>query len=173
MTDDPYTKDARLCDDDGIVRQGVMHHGTDYPCTGHAHFGGDHIRCTSPAHVPDLGPCQCCENEPAVGVAAVPGAPMSIAWGKECLRQGASPLWVADFNVAMCVPPTDVGWHHVGDWYREIVVYAEGEYVRLDTMPLYVVKCAHCEGTEEIEGEPCQMCLHGKVVSIIAEDAGD
>jgi hypothetical protein len=41
--EDPYTMDAKLCDDDGIVRRGAMHHGTDYPCTGHAHFAGEHI----------------------------------------------------------------------------------------------------------------------------------
>jgi hypothetical protein len=51
---DPYTAGARLCDDDGIVRQGAMHHGTDYPCTGHAHFAGEHYRCTSPAHTPKV-----------------------------------------------------------------------------------------------------------------------
>lgn len=39
-----------LCDDDGTVRRGAMHHGTDYPCTSHAHFGGWHLICTSPAH---------------------------------------------------------------------------------------------------------------------------
>lgn len=39
-----------LCDEDGIVRKGAMHHGTDYECTGHAHFGGFHITCTSRAH---------------------------------------------------------------------------------------------------------------------------
>jgi hypothetical protein len=49
---DPYTAATKLCDDDGIVRGGAMHHGTDYVCTGHAHFGGEHIRCTSPAHAP-------------------------------------------------------------------------------------------------------------------------
>jgi hypothetical protein len=48
--DDPYTMSGSLCDDDGIVRGGAMHHGTDYPCTGHAHFAGHHIRCESPAH---------------------------------------------------------------------------------------------------------------------------
>lgn len=47
---DPYTMAAALCDDDGIVRGGAMHHGTDYPCTGHAHFAGEHIRCTSGGH---------------------------------------------------------------------------------------------------------------------------
>jgi hypothetical protein len=30
-----------------------MHHGTDYLCTGHAHFKGEHIRCTSEAHATD------------------------------------------------------------------------------------------------------------------------
>lgn len=47
---DPYTMAGQLCDDDGIVRGGAMHHGTDYTCTGHAHFAGHHIRCTSAGH---------------------------------------------------------------------------------------------------------------------------
>ena len=47
---DPYTAEIQLCDDDGIVRSGAMHHGTDYPCTGHAHWSGQHIRCTGPSH---------------------------------------------------------------------------------------------------------------------------
>jgi hypothetical protein len=46
----PYTMGMKLCDDDGIVRSGRFHKGTDYPCTGHAHFAGEHIECTSPAH---------------------------------------------------------------------------------------------------------------------------
>ena len=79
MTDDPYTMAARLCDDDGNVSaarhpgpfQGsyldFLHHlrtltargrgekapdriSEPFPCTGHAHLAGEHIRCTSPAH---------------------------------------------------------------------------------------------------------------------------
>lgn len=53
-----------LCDD-GVVRGGVMHHGTDYPCTGGAHYAGKHIRCTSPAH-------------PAVAADALPERPERI-----------------------------------------------------------------------------------------------
>lgn len=49
MADD-FTSAAKLCDDDGIVRHGPMHKGTDYTCTGSAHFGGEHIRCTNPIH---------------------------------------------------------------------------------------------------------------------------
>jgi hypothetical protein len=48
--DDPYTMATQLCDDDGIVRRGAMHDGASYPCTGHAHFAGHHIRCMSPGH---------------------------------------------------------------------------------------------------------------------------
>jgi hypothetical protein len=47
---DPYTMTARLCDDDGIVRGGALHHGDDYTCTGHAHFASEHIRCVSEGH---------------------------------------------------------------------------------------------------------------------------
>lgn len=41
---------VKLCDDDGIVRKGALHHGTDYPCTGSAHFGGSFFRCSTPVH---------------------------------------------------------------------------------------------------------------------------
>ena len=45
-----FTYAMQLCDDDGIVRRGAMHKGVDYPCTTTAHFTGEHIYCTSPAH---------------------------------------------------------------------------------------------------------------------------
>lgn len=53
---DPFTMEALLCDD-GTVRGGPMHRGWDYVCTGHAHFCGEHIRCTSQAHAPKTLPC--------------------------------------------------------------------------------------------------------------------
>jgi hypothetical protein len=69
--DDPYTSSARLCDDDGIVRRGLMHHGTDYTCTGHAHFAGAHYRCESPAHAGNLpGPLLGPAHQSVAGAAA-------------------------------------------------------------------------------------------------------
>lgn len=49
---DDQTFDAEfpLCDPDGVVRRGALHHGTDYICTGHAHYAGRHIRCSTPFH---------------------------------------------------------------------------------------------------------------------------
>lgn len=56
MQADLYNAEGQLCDADGMVRRGAMHHGTDYFCTGHAHHAGMHIRCTNPIHVREFGP---------------------------------------------------------------------------------------------------------------------
>lgn len=64
---DPYTMEARLCDDYGMIageylkrfQRRRLFHGFDHyagpelACTGHEHPGnGEHIRCTSPFHAP-------------------------------------------------------------------------------------------------------------------------
>lgn len=79
---DPYTMEARLCDDDGMVSdvrvplgqpgtaldpeltyrrlldnlravRGLPRYtGPAFGCTGSAHLAAEHIRCTSPAHQP-------------------------------------------------------------------------------------------------------------------------
>jgi hypothetical protein len=48
VTTDPYTGEARLCDDDGIVSRDDP---SAYRCTGSAHpVAGVHVRCTNPIH---------------------------------------------------------------------------------------------------------------------------
>lgn len=46
--------------------------------------------------------CDVCGKEPAVGVAAVPGVPVSMAYGGNCLAAGAHPYWVLVANTALC-----------------------------------------------------------------------
>lgn len=46
-----------------------------------------------------LNTCDCCEQEPAVGVAAVPFVPLSIAWGRKCLEAHVVPY---DIAVTLC-----------------------------------------------------------------------
>lgn len=64
----------------------------------------------------DLGNCQCCDNEPAVGVASIPGVPMSIAWGRKCLDAQVVPYWVAVANSAMIG-----GYDQAAEWWKETV----------------------------------------------------
>lgn len=42
---DRFDEGIELCDAEGMVR------GAGYRCTGHAHWQGLHILCTSPAHL--------------------------------------------------------------------------------------------------------------------------
>lgn len=51
------TMSAVLCDDEGWVRSGTFHFGTDYKCTGSVHppldsliWPGREVRCTNPIH---------------------------------------------------------------------------------------------------------------------------
>lgn len=47
---DKFTNAARLCTDGTVTKENSFWHGTDYPCTGSAHYAGDHFLCTSAAH---------------------------------------------------------------------------------------------------------------------------
>jgi hypothetical protein len=111
----------------------------------------------------DLGQCEVCQAEPAVGVAAIPGVPMSIAWGRTCLQRGVlMPLWTAQATVGMCVPPQEPDWKHLAEWFREGTTYVDGEYVRIDSFPLVVVACPQCKGS----ADGCPGCFQGQVVEL-------
>lgn len=64
----------------------------------------------------DYGTCECCGREPAIGVAAVPGMPISIAWGKCCLAAGVIPYKLAVANTAAVG-----GLNNTVQWWRDIV----------------------------------------------------
>ena len=69
--------------------------------------------------------CDVCKNEPSVGVAAVPGVPMSVAYGEECLKANAYPLGVLVANTA-CAG----GYEFTEDWWQEMV---DDTLIHLDT----------------------------------------
>lgn len=61
--------------------------------------------------------CECCEEvKPIVGVASIPGMPISIAWCRNCLESGAIPYWAAVANTAMCG-----GLDNCNDEWKKIV----------------------------------------------------
>lgn len=70
--------------------------------------------------------CEVCQREAAVGVACVPGIPMSAAYGRECLDRGADPYWAIRANVMCCGGPD-----HVNPEYLKTVTFLDGEYITL------------------------------------------
>jgi hypothetical protein len=60
--------------------------------------------------------CDVCEKNEALGVASLPGIPMSVATCRDCLRAGAIPLWAAVANT-VCIG----GMNESAPWWTEVV----------------------------------------------------
>jgi hypothetical protein len=66
--------------------------------------------------VGDVLRCDVCNERASVGVAAVPGVPMSCAYCKECLQANAHPIYVVIGNTALVG-----GYDNAADWWQHIV----------------------------------------------------
>jgi hypothetical protein len=64
----------------------------------------------------NLGKCNCCNEREAIGVASIPGIPMSVAWCLPCVQSGAIPYWAAVANTA-CIS----GMENAAEWWKETV----------------------------------------------------
>ena len=60
--------------------------------------------------------CEVCSREPAVGVAAIPGVPISVAYGRSCLDANAHPWWALVVNTALLG-----GLDQSTDWWQKMV----------------------------------------------------
>jgi hypothetical protein len=87
-------------------------------------------------------PCDCCHNEPAIGVAAIPYVPMSISWGRKCLEAGIIPYWAAVANTIACAgfAETSADWQEL---VRETLAYFD------KSMDEFLAEVA--VGTEEMD----------------------
>lgn len=65
---------------------------------------------------PSYGVCQVCESEPAIGVASVPGVPISMAYGRKCLEANAHPYEIVVINTAMLG-----GLDQAAPWWDQLV----------------------------------------------------
>lgn len=64
---------------------------------------------------PDLGKCECCEKNDAIGVAST-SIPYSAAYCADCAAAGRDPYWVLVANTAGCG-----GLHHTNkDWQAHV-----------------------------------------------------
>lgn len=74
--------------------------------------------------------CDVCERNEPMGVAAVPGQAISVAYCRACLAENNAtyPLWLAD-NVA-----NDIcgGLENTADWFRESITFKDGEYMTIE-----------------------------------------
>jgi hypothetical protein len=61
--------------------------------------------------------CDVCDEEPSVGVASVPGMPVSVAYGKTCLQANAHPWELLVANTALCG-----GFDQTAEWWQEMVM---------------------------------------------------
>ncbi len=66
--------------------------------------------------LPETSICDVCQGEPAVGVAGVPGLPISVAYGKACLAANAHPYGLLVANTALLGD-----YAHSADWWQEMV----------------------------------------------------
>jgi hypothetical protein len=69
----------------------------------------------------DPGTCNVCEDELALGVAAVPGVPISVAYCRSCLQANAHPLWILVANTASAVSSAESWRHDAADWWQGMV----------------------------------------------------
>jgi hypothetical protein len=60
--------------------------------------------------------CDVCRDEPAVGVACVPGMPVSVAYGRKCLEANAHPYGLMVANTALIGKYADTA-----PWWQEMV----------------------------------------------------
>lgn len=60
--------------------------------------------------------CEVCGEEPVVGVAAVPGLPISVGYGRACINMNAHPYGLLVANTA-CLSGED----DMADWWLEMV----------------------------------------------------
>ena len=60
--------------------------------------------------------CEVCGKERAVGVAAIPGVPLSVAYGSNCLAANAHPYPILVIHTALCG-----GYDHTIEEWRRMV----------------------------------------------------
>lgn len=96
---------------------------------------------TDEIKLPELT-CDVCHAEPARGVACVPGIPVSVAYGPNCIAAGAHPYELLVANTAMIG-----GYLNAASWWQEMVdkTLAHLGHAREDFDALVTVTAAEFE----------------------------
>ena len=73
--------------------------------------------------------CEVCRNESGgtdVGVASIPGVPMSITWCSECLKRDCAPSFVLEHDFVF-IAGGDL--NALNDWAKQRETWADGRYM--------------------------------------------
>ena len=73
--------------------------------------------------------CDVCKNESGgkdVGVASIPGVPMSIMWCDECLKRDSAPSFIFEHDYILLA---EGDLDELNDWAKSRETWADGRYM--------------------------------------------
>lgn len=76
--------------------------------------------------------CEVCGGQSGgrhLGVAAIPGVPMSIAWCDECLHRNTAPAFIFEYDF---IHVAGGNLDHLAEWARNRETWADGKYIAFD-----------------------------------------
>lgn len=74
--------------------------------------------------------CEVCEKEPPVGIASLPFAAMSVAFGQTCILNNAYPIWACIASIE-CVG----GKQNCAEWFLNLNTFLDGKYILVKDIP--------------------------------------
>jgi len=80
----------------------------------------------------DRSVCEVCGGQSGgkyVGVAAIPGVPMSITWCDECLHRDTAPAFIFEHDF---IHVAGGNLEHLAEWARDRETWADGRYIKFD-----------------------------------------
>jgi hypothetical protein len=80
----------------------------------------------------DRSICEVCGGQSGgrhIGVACIPGAPMSIAWCDECLHRDTAPAFIFEFDF---IHVAGGNLANLAEWARDRETWADGRYISFD-----------------------------------------
>jgi hypothetical protein len=100
--------------------------------------------------------CDACKNESGgrdVGVASVPGVPMSITWCDECLKRDCAPSFVFEHDFIFVAGGN---LSVLNDWSKQRETWADGRYMSFTEYVQRITLDQVARQLKEYEGDAAQ-----------------
>lgn len=73
-----------------------------------------------------INDCEVCKAEPSTGIACIPGMPVSVPYGQNCLANYADPLWALQAQLSAAGGP-----EFLDPSFMHRMTYLDGMYMSL------------------------------------------